>query len=247
MTDVLIVDDDAFTRSGLCLYLESLGYRVREAGDVQTAWEMALTKPPALAVIDIILPLQSNGHSPTPSTESHGLGLTTRLKKSYPTMGIVLLSAHWEFEKEVLRLAQQYVRSVAFLHKSGDMSRLEVALREVEAGRTLFTAEIVNKYALTTAVTTHFDAAETPWIEQALAEFEQLSPREQEVAWLVSASYTSVAIASRLNLNKGSVDNIISRIYERLGLAEMKAKDSDLRPLPILIKACLLYDIQQSP
>lgn len=162
-------------------------------------------------------------------------------------MGIVLLSAHQEFEKEVFHLAQQYMRSVAFLHKGGDMSRLEVALKEVQAGRTLFQTGLVNKYALTTAVTTHFTSAETPWIEQVLAELNHLSPREQEVACLLSASYSSEAIAARLELSKGSVDNIISRVYNRLGLADMKTQASDLRPLPILIKACLLYDIQQSP
>lgn len=82
MTDVLIVDDDAFARAGLRLYLDSLGYQVREAEDVQTAWELALTKPPALAVIDIILPLQANGRSPSPPTKPHGLNFTLRLKKS---------------------------------------------------------------------------------------------------------------------------------------------------------------------
>lgn len=247
MTHVLVVDDDAFVRSGLHMYLKSLGYQVHEAGDVQTAWEMVVLSPPEVAIIDIRLPQQRQNSPSSPPTEPHGLGLTLRLKAAYPTMGIVLLSAHQQYEKDVLRMTQRFMRSIAFLHKGGDMSRLDLALQEVLAGRTLFQAEVVNKYVLTTAVRNLFTTVETPWVEQAAAEFVRLAPREQEVAHLLSASYTPEAIAAHLGLSKGSVDNVISRIYNRLGLADMKAETVDLRPLPILIKACLLYDIQQSP
>ncbi|MCA9971429.1 MAG: response regulator transcription factor [Anaerolineales bacterium] len=242
--DVLVVDDDGFARSGLSLYLASLGYQVRQAGDVQTAWQLVLAAPPALAVLNVVLPLQPNGRGAFPAMEPHGLGLAQRLKKAYPTMGLVLLSAHAAYEREVLHLTRQHVRSVAFLHKGGDMGRLEVALQEVLAGRSLPHADGINRYALATAVTTHFSAAETPWIEQAVAEFASLSPREQEVAHLLAASHTTGYIAARLGLNRGSVDNIVSRIYARLGLADLKNQADGLRPLPILIKACLLHDIQ---
>lgn len=244
MANILVVDDDAFARNGMRIYLESLGYQIREAADVQSAWDAVLTAVPSLAVIDVLLPLQSNGRSTPPPIDPHGLELMRRLKKSYPAMGIVLLSAHQEFEQDVLQLAQQQLRSIAFLHKGGDMGRLQVALEEVQAGRTLFAQDGINKFALATAVSTHFLAAEIPWIEQAVAEFEFLSPREQEIAHLLSASFSSEHIAERLGLSKGSVDNIISRLYGRLGLIDMKANEPGLRPLPILIKACLLYDIQ---
>lgn len=49
MADILVVDDDPFARSGLRLYLESLRYRVFEAGDAQTAWELTLAAPPQTA------------------------------------------------------------------------------------------------------------------------------------------------------------------------------------------------------
>lgn len=245
MIHILLVDDDAFARSGLRLYLESLGYHIQEAADAQTGWDLACADPPPLAVLDVIIPWQSATYSSTPPTEPHGLALAQRLKKSYPTMGIVLLSAHQEFEKQVIHLAEHQFRSIAFLHKGGDMSRLHLALQEVRAGRTLFAAE-VNKYVLQTAVAAHFSPDELSWIEQAVTELPRLSPREQEIAHLLSASYTPEAIAARLDLSKGSVDNIISRIYQRLGLADMKDEAPNLRPFPILIKACLLYDIQHS-
>lgn len=243
--DIVIVDDDAFARSGLCTYLQSLGYAPRTAGDVQSAWGLILTQPPPTAVIDIRLPLTSaeiGSLTPKP----HGLALSQRLKEAFPTMGIVLLSAHQQYEREVIQMAQQFMRSIAFLHKGGDMSRLELALQEVQAGRTVFQSDLVNRYVLETAVRTHLDHAETYWIDQALACFDSLSPRETEIAHLLSAAYAPEAIAQKLNLSKGSVDNVISRVYTKLGLTDMKQDDSGLRPLPILIKTCLLHDIRQS-
>lgn len=246
MPDILIVDDDAFTRSGLTVYLNSLGYQLREAGAVQPAWELVLAAPPALVIMDIMLPLQANGRSPALPTEPHGISLATRIKEAYPTTGIIFLSAHQKYESQVQQLANRFMRSVAFLHKGGDMSRLEVALQEVWAGRTLFQADTFNRHALATAVTSHFSPLELPWIEQAVAEFGSLSAREQEVAHLLSASHTSEQIAARLGLSKGSIDNIVSRIYSRLGLTDMKAEGPGLRPLAILVKVCLLYDIQHA-
>lgn len=246
MANILIVDDDGFARSGLRLYLGALGHHSQEAGDVQTAWGMALNRPPDAAIIDIRLPLYASSQYPKSAAESHGIGLAARLKEAYPTMGIVLLSAHQQYEKQVQQLTQKFMRGIAFLHKGGDMSRLGMALQEVLDGRMLFQGDEVNKYVLATAVSSHFSDAEAAWIELALREFGQLSPREQEVAHLLSASHTPEHIAQRLGLSKGSVDNLISRVYNRLGLADMKDEELGLRPLPILVKACLLYDIQNN-
>ncbi|MFQ5421395.1 MAG: helix-turn-helix transcriptional regulator, partial [Anaerolineae bacterium] len=115
---------------------------------------------------------------------------------------------------------------------------------QVKNGRNLFQHQVANKYVVETAVRTHFGADETYWIDQVLVELAQLSPREKEVACLLAVSYKADNIAERLGLTKGSVDNIISRIYLKLGLSDMKTDASALRPLPILVKACLLHNIQ---
>jgi len=46
MTDVLVVDDDAFTRQGVCAYLESLQFGVGQAGDAAMGWQMAASYTP---------------------------------------------------------------------------------------------------------------------------------------------------------------------------------------------------------
>ncbi len=240
---ILVVDDDAFTRSGIEGYLQSLRHTVYTAADVQTGWELAVTQRPQTAVIDIRLPFDGRTQT-TPVTEPHGIGLSLRLKEAFPTLGIVLLSAHHEYEAEVIRLAQRFVRGIAFLHKGGDMLRLRTAMEQVQAGHTLFNQEIVNKYAVETAVQAQFSKEERPHILHALDEFPRLTPREQEIAHLLAAAHTPASIANRLSLARGSVENHITRIYRKLGLAEMRNRSPQLRPLPILTKTCLLRDIR---
>ncbi len=242
MRHILIVDDEAFTRHGLTIYLNTLGYQTHEAGDVQTAWELARQYHPPTAVVDIRLPLTPENNGSLPQ-EPHGLNLTRKLKQTYPTMGIVLLSGHEEYEREVIHLSQQFVRGIAFLHKGGGVERLAMALQRVQAGHTLFQPDMVNGAVLNTAVRQHLHPAETIYIDYALTQFPQLSDRETEVAHLLAAAYTSQAIADRLTLTKGTVENYTSSIYEKLGLSSFKQNDIGLRPLPLLTKICLLHDI----
>jgi DNA-binding NarL/FixJ family response regulator len=242
MSHILVVDDEAFTRHGLSNYLGALGYGTYEAGDVQTAWELVRRYRPPTAVVDIRLPLTPIDH-PHPQQNPNGLQLARELKQTYPTIGLILLSAHEEYEREVIRLSQQFVRGIAFLHKGGDMGQLEPALRAVQAGHTLFQPDMVNAVVLDTAVRQHLLPDETLLIDTALANFPTLTPREAEIAHLLAAAYTSQAIANRLTLAKGTVENYTVSIYEKLGLAHLKQEDVGLRALPILTKVCLLFDI----
>lgn len=242
--DVLVVDDDAFTRQGICVYLESLHFCAEQAGSAAAGWQMALERPFPLAIIDILLP--DNEQEKGIPQHPHGITLAVKLKEAFPTMGVVLLSAHARFEREVIGLAQQFMRSVAFLHKGGEMSRLPVALKQVQAGRTFLPPEGVNRVVVETAVKKHIGRDELPWVEHTLSQLPQLTPREQDIGWLLATSYTPEAIAQQLYLAKGSVENHITQIYRKLGLADIREEGTDLRPLPILVKACLLYDIRHS-
>ena len=141
-------------------------------------------------------------------------------------------------------MAQRHIRGIAFLHKGGDMMRLHSAIVEVQAGRAVFNSSIVNKYVVETAVSTQFGEKERPYIDQAVTEFPTLSPREQEIAHLIAASHTSQSVAEHLHITQGSVENRITYIYRKLGLADMKINAPTLRQLPVLVKACLIYDIK---
>ena len=48
---VLIADDNDFNRDGLALYLRGYGYQTLEAGDAETAYELAAAHRPDSAVV----------------------------------------------------------------------------------------------------------------------------------------------------------------------------------------------------
>jgi DNA-binding response OmpR family regulator len=53
---ILVVDDDRKIVDLVALYLRNAGYRVRQAYDGASAIELARAEPPALAVLDLMLP-----------------------------------------------------------------------------------------------------------------------------------------------------------------------------------------------
>lgn len=251
MKTVLVVEDDAFTRDGLTNYLQALMYQVTAVADMKTAWAEITTATPDLTVIDVRIPVEPS-NTATAVTEPNGLTLAKNIKRTFPKVGIVLLSAHEQYEREVIQWTQTGVRCVAFLHKGGDMGRLAQALNEVAAGRNLYSRQITNPVTLETAVRQHLHPDESYWIDLALTNCNTLSEREREIANLLAAANTPEQIAEQLHLARGSVDNIVSRIYRKLGLDSVRSitVDSDqpaqLRPLPLLVKACLIYDIRNN-
>jgi DNA-binding response OmpR family regulator len=54
--DVLIVDDDGSIRTMLAFVFDDAGYRVVEAADGREALEVLRTEPPALMVLDLMMP-----------------------------------------------------------------------------------------------------------------------------------------------------------------------------------------------
>ena len=56
MTTVLVVDDEPIVRDVVVRYLQRDGYRTLEAGDGASARELLEREPPALVVLDVMLP-----------------------------------------------------------------------------------------------------------------------------------------------------------------------------------------------
>ena len=102
---VLIVDDDAFNREGMHLYLTRHGFAVAEAGDEATALALARQQRFDIAVLDIAIPQHPNQRAH--STHSTGIRLARRLKQHDPRIGIVLFSAYEDRGQEVLKLMEE--------------------------------------------------------------------------------------------------------------------------------------------
>ena len=73
---VLVVDDDPDIRELIVFKLEQAGFEVRSAGDGQTGLDAAMTRPPDLILLDVMMPKLSGievcrrlrDHAPTATT-----------------------------------------------------------------------------------------------------------------------------------------------------------------------------------
>jgi DNA-binding NarL/FixJ family response regulator len=235
---VLLVDDNSFNREGLRLYLQREGFVVLEAGDEQSALELAERATVHAAVIDISIP--PDAHTLPRVQHSFGIDLARQLKLTQPALGIILFSAYEDRGGDVLDLIRSGVRGLAYKLKGCAPTALLEALHEVLAGRVLIDPEVTNPRSLAEEFMTRLTAEERPWVEGILARFDQLSPREQEVAYRLAAAHTTEGIANDLNVAPRTIEHHIGHVYEKLGLREAPAP---LHRIVLLTKACMIIDL----
>jgi DNA-binding NarL/FixJ family response regulator len=235
---VLLVDDNEFNREGLRLYLQREGYVVLEAGDEQTAFNLAQATLIQAAIVDISIP--PDAHTPPRVQHNYGIRLARQLKLAQPALGIVLFSAYEDRGSDVLEMIRSGARGLAYKLKGCPPQALLEALREVLAGRVLIDPEVSNPRSLADEFMARLTTDERPWVEGIIAHFDLLSPRETEVAYRMAASYTTSGMANALEIEPRTIEHHIGHVYEKLGLREVPPQ---LHRIVLLTKACMIIDL----
>jgi DNA-binding NarL/FixJ family response regulator len=239
---VLIVDDNEFNRDGVALYLRSLGFRTVEAGDEAEALTLAEATHPWAAVVDIVIP--KNEESKALTSESVGLNLVRRLKIMDPMLGIVIFSAYEDRSSQVWELVREGVRGVAYLLKGNRPEKLLQALYDTVAGRVILDVNgAITRNELIRDIRAHLTPAERPWVERAVQFIPLLSPREWDIASRLANSQNNQGISEVLGIKSKTVENHISRVYDKLGLGELENDAPTLRKSLLLAKAFMIYDL----
>jgi two-component system, OmpR family, KDP operon response regulator KdpE len=126
MTDrprVLVVDDEPQILRALRVILRDAGFDVLQAASVEEALDVAAVRPPAAAIIDLVLP------------DGDGIDVTRSLRE-WSQMPILVLSAVGEEDEKVRALeagADDYVTKPFGSREL--VARLQAALRRVDAGQ----------------------------------------------------------------------------------------------------------------
>jgi two-component system, OmpR family, alkaline phosphatase synthesis response regulator PhoP len=97
---VLVVEDDAAIRRGVCDCLKFAGYESREAGDGQAGLDAALSLDVDLVLLDVLMP------------KMDGISVLTQLRVAKPTLPVIILTAKGEEHDRVRGLrsgADDYV------------------------------------------------------------------------------------------------------------------------------------------
>ncbi len=204
-TTILIVDDHALVREGLCGILETQDDMcvVGEAGDSATTVALAAKEHPDIVLLDVEIP---GGDVATTVRE---------IKNCSPGSQVIILSMY-EGPQLVQDLLAAGVRG--YLLKSVHWQELVVAIRAVHTD--------ANRVVLGVS-------RESLRQVQQVPSAGVLSAREREILGLVGQALSNSQIASRLCLTEATVKRHIRNIFVKLGAVsriDAVNKGADLQP-----------------
>jgi DNA-binding NarL/FixJ family response regulator len=191
--EILVVDDHVVVREGLKRILHECGDCVvaAEAGSVADAVAWLRKRAFDLVLLDISLP------------ERTGLELLKTIKREYPGLRVLVLSAYAEDHYAVRAFKEG---ADGYLTKQSAMDSLIVAIRKVASGGKYLTPTLAERIALEIGTRD----------ERAL--HETLSDREFEILKLIARGSSLKEIAERLHLSPKTVTTYRARILEKTGL-----------------------------
>jgi DNA-binding NarL/FixJ family response regulator len=206
---VVVADDDVLLREGLSSLLERSGFEVvGQAGDATRLLELVRDMSPDLVIVDIRMP---------PAHTTEGLDAAKEIRRDWPEMGILVLSAHAEVDHAMELLASG--RGIGYLLKSrvSDVAEFIETLERIARGGSVVDPALVQE--LVTARKRNDPLA-------------VVSERERDVLSLMAEGRSNAGIARRLWITEGTVEKHVRSILTKLGLSD--TDDDHRRVLAVL-------------
>jgi len=195
---ILIADDHALVRAGIRALAQKIAgiEVVAEAADGRDALVLTKLHQPDIVLMDISMP------------GLNGLEAAARAAKDFPSVRILILSAHADEEHvcQALRAG-----AAGYLLKDAGTAELEIALRAVARGETY----------LSPAVSKHVIADYIRRTGGESGSLELLTPRQREVLQLIAEGHTTKEIARTLHLSDKTVETHRMQLMERLDIHDV--------------------------
>jgi DNA-binding NarL/FixJ family response regulator len=191
---ILLADDHAIVRAGICQFLESAQdiEVVAEAGDGEQAMSLIQTESPDVAMLDIQMP------------KATGIEVTRWAKANAQGVGILILTA---FDDDPYVMAVLQAGANGYVLKTAAPDDIIQAVRDVHAGKSVLDPSVTG--ALMAQM---FHRPETQPVEQ-------LTDREMEVLHLVAKGFTNKAIGVQLSISDRTVQGHLAHIFDKLQAA----------------------------
>jgi len=193
---VAIAEDGVLLREGLTRLLSEAGCEV--VGQCDNADDLLLkvrSCPLDAVIVDIRLP---------PTHTDEGLRAALQIRKSHPSVGVLVLSQYVEVGLAMKLLADS-AEGVGYLLKDriSDVKQFVSAVRRVAEGGSALDPIIVSTLLSR-------QRSDDP--------IEQLTPREREVLLLMAEGSSNQGIADKLVITVRAVEKYVSSIFGKLGL-----------------------------
>lgn len=193
---VVVGDDEPLTRKGIVSVLEEAGFEVvGEAAEANDLIRKAKAHKPDVVVTDIQMP---------PGNADDGLRAAEQIRAAHPDIGVLILSQYLEAHY-ALKLVGDRAQGVGYLLKQriSDLSLLADAVRRVARGGSALDPEVVQRMVARPRTGSPINA---------------LTPRERDVLALMAEGRSNGAIAARLVVTVGAIENHVTAIFDKLGL-----------------------------
>lgn len=188
MIKIILADDHKIFRESLrkLLSSERIAEVIAEAGNGKQLLELLETHNPDLILMDISMPIMD------------GIETTRLAMEKNPTLKILSLSSFGD-EKYYFKMVEAGVKG--FVLKNSGISELEQAIKEVAAGGSWFSSELLQKVIIS--------------ISKAPSKDAEISEREIEILKYICDGLTNDQIAEKIHLSPDTVkwhrNNLLSK------------------------------------
>jgi two-component system, NarL family, response regulator DegU len=206
--NLLIVDDHPLFRQGVRYSLQE-EHDIKVVGDApsaEDALQFISVTPPDVMIVDLNLPGMD------------GLELTRQIHRTYPSLGVIMLSMHESDEQ-----AFNALRAGAAAYYSKEISSVQLAqiIRRVARGEYVINEVMFDEPKVAQRILSQFRDLNRGVTTEADVDFSLFSPlsdREIEVLEKIAAGSSNKEIADNLGISTQTVKNHISSILRKLSL-----------------------------
>jgi DNA-binding NarL/FixJ family response regulator len=206
---VVVADDDALLREGIASLLRDAGHEVvGRAADARDLLLKVRSYLPDVAIVDVRMP---------PGYADDGLVAAAEIRRSYPTVSVLVLSQHLE-PAYMLELVGENASGVGYLLKDRvrDVAEFVDAVERVAGGGTAFDPRVVSSLVA----------------GRRRSLLDDLNERERDVLALIAEGRSNRAIAKQLFLSSRAIERHVQGIFGKLGLPD--SEDDNRRVLAVL-------------
>jgi DNA-binding NarL/FixJ family response regulator len=205
---ILIADDHAVVRRGLCKILRSQpGIAVCwEASNGLEALDQASKAKPDLAILDLTMPVMD------------GIESTRRIREASPETEVLILTMHLteEFARTALAAGAR-----GYVLKSDADEQLVEAVQFMREHKPYFTGELQRSMAQLFSSRPHEESRNN---ERGRARADSLlTSREGEIVRLLAAGRSNKEVASALGISTRTVESHRNRVMRKMGFTSFSA------------------------
>ena len=198
VTRVLLADDHGLVRAGIRALIEKIP-NVEVVGEARTgrdALELVRSTLPNIVLMDIAM------------TELGGLEALPRITKDFPSVKVIILSAHAS-EEYVIRALRE--GASGYMLKDSATTELELAINSVIQGKIYLSPSISR-----TVIDDYLQR-----VSGAVSPLEQLTSRQREILQLIAEGKNTKEIAAELNISIKTVESHRLQLMDRLDIHDI--------------------------